>query len=73
MPSQKEAQIQRSLVSKSLLNEIQSAFVAIFGNVLHPKSFAAVGLELFSWSRGWLDKAMDHALVGGYAKQKKGD
>jgi len=56
------------LVSKSLLNEIQSAFVAIFGNVLHPKSFAAVGLELFSWSRGWLDKAMDHALVGGYAK-----
>jgi hypothetical protein len=56
------------LVAKSSLIEREDTFVAIFGNVLHPKSFAAVGLELFSWSRGWLDKAMDHALVGGYAK-----
>ena len=61
------------MVAKSSLIEREDTFVAIFGNVLHPKSFAAVGLELFSWSRGWLDKAMDHALVGGHAKSKKGN
>jgi hypothetical protein len=58
---------------KAISLEIQTAFVAIFGNVLHQKPATVVRTKLLFRPYGRIDKTVDHALVGGYAKSKKGN